>query len=212
MIREILSFLLLAVFLLINILLTLNRLGTKIFGTATRKTLRIELPENEKKAYEKFFTLLWIIIGIWAFWRIKDMTLIGAILAFLAFRSGGNVSKTLIYGIHDMKIIREYTSDSRILEAAGKVVQLSLLLESLLIFSFALSYKVISAMLNGINLIILLWFGGVIIGALFSLFIAKNNKGILTKDDIIVVLFFMGKKGRDSLVTVAGKTKQRLKP
>ncbi len=189
-------------------------MGMKIFGKAARKTLRIELPENEKKAYEKFFTLIWIIIGVWAFWQVKEITLLGAVLAFLAFRSGGNISKALIYRIHDVRIVKEHTSDSRILEAIGKVTQLSLLLEGLLIFSFALLYKVISTMLNGghVNhLIILLWFGGLIAGAVFGLFIAKNNRGVLTKDGIIVVLFFMGKKSRDTMITVAGKTKQKFK-
>lgn len=204
MIGELLAILLLATFLLIKIALTLMRTFGRITGMTWRKVLRLDITENEKKGLEKVYTLTWIIIGALAFiklwgWSLTRVT--AALFGFLAFRGGANVTKTLIYGLHDQRIIEGYTEDSKILGVVGKATKLSLLLETLFVVAFALAYKAFSVALKpggmGANtFILLLWLSGLVFGLFIAWFIARNNRGILLKDAIATVGFFTLRKGK----------------
>ncbi|ASI99495.1 hypothetical protein [Thermococcus celer] len=204
MIGELLAILLLATFLLIKIALTLMRTFGRITGRTWRKVLRLEVPENEKKGLERVYTLAWVLVGAWAFlklWGWSPTRITAAFFGFLAFRGGANVAKTLIYGLHDQRIIEGYTEDSKVLGVVGKATKLSLLLETLFVVAFALAYKALSVALKpggmGANTFILsLWLSGLVFGSFFAWFIARNNRGILLKDAIATVGFFTLRKGK----------------
>ncbi|WP_457751474.1 hypothetical protein [Thermococcus sp.] len=223
MLREFLSFFLLSAFVLLNITISLWRLFGRFTGITLRKSLGLNLPENEKKSWERLFTVVWLFVGIWAFFKLWSWSVTGimsAIFGFLAFRSGANVTKALVYSLHDREIVKEHSRDSRALSIIGTATGLSLLLEGLFIFSFALAYKVLSTTLNSgtrVNFFILiLWIGGLIFGLVFGWFIAKNNRGILMENAISTVGFFATKKGKEKgeeatkkVKSVGGKLRRR---
>ncbi|QDA30534.1 hypothetical protein FH039_01385 [Thermococcus indicus] len=201
MIRELFAFLFLTAFLFINLSLMLMRVFGSLAGMAWRKVLRLEVPENEKKGVERIYTLVWIAIGAWAFWKLRGTSWSAALFAVLAFRSGANITRTLVYGLHDQRIIEEYTEDSAVLRIIGMATKLSILLETIFVVAFALAYKAFSVTLSpngmGANTFILsLWLAGLAFGLLFGWFIARNNRGILLGNAITIVGFFATKKGK----------------
>ncbi|WP_148883022.1 hypothetical protein [Thermococcus aciditolerans] len=219
MIREMLAFIFLTAFLFINLFLMLMRAFGSLTGMAWRKVLRLEVPENEKKGIERLYTLAWIAVGAWAFWKLWGASWSAAFFGFLAFRSGANITRTLIYGLHDQRIIEEYTEDSTVLGIIGMATKLSILLETIFVVAFALAYKAFSVTLtpNGMSantFILSIWLSGLAFGLLFGWFIARNNRGILLQNAIATVGFFATKKGKrktNETVKKAKDTTDRLK-
>ena len=81
-----------------------------LLGKGASKVLSIKLPENEKRRYEKVFTIVWILVAVIGVILMakEGMGSLGAIIAIPslfgaanAFRSGANLSKKLIYRWHD---------------------------------------------------------------------------------------------------------------
>ena len=216
MFRELLSLFLLATFLLINISVAFMRTFGNLAGMTWRKVLRLDIPQNEKKSWDRLYTVVWLLIGGWAFiklWGWSVMRVMAALFGFLAFRSGAHVTKTLIYGLHDQRIIEEYTEDSRLLGIVGTATKLSLLLETVFVVAFALAYKAFSITLNpnGMRanpLILYLWLAGLAFGLLFGWFIARNNHGILLQNAIATVGFFTARKGRRKADETVEKAKK----
>ncbi len=211
MLWELLSVVLLLTFLGINILVWFVRVGGKLAGITLRKALRVEVPGNEKKGIERIFTPIWILIGLWASFKVR-WDFLAMLFAFLAFRSGANITRTLVYSIHDGKILEDYTGDSRVLSLLSRAVRASLLLEGLFVLAFGLAYKAISvtARPGGLSrgpFIIELWLAGLVFGVFFGWLIARNNRGILLENQIAVVSFFAGKKGREKADELGRKVK-----
>ena len=207
MLQELLSLLILATFILINAALLVGRLLGAITGMTWRKVLRLDLPENEKKGWERLYTLVWLPIGLWAFYKLWGWSLTratAAVFGFFAFRSGANVARTLVYSLHDRKIIEEYAGESRTLGTIGRATRLSLLVEGLFVVSFALLYKTLSVTLNpggrsASAFILYLWLAGLLFGLLFGWLIARNNRGILMRNAIATVGFFALRKGKEKV-------------
>jgi len=201
LIGELLALLFLLLFLIVNLTLTAIRLSGKIAGVTLKRTLHIDVPRNEKKGLERLFTVIWVIFGIYGALRVR-WDVLAMVFAFLAFRSGANVSRTLVYSIHDGKIIGRHAKEGRALGIIGKAVRISLLLEGLFVIAFALAYKVISTTAGPARgsasiFIAELWILGLAFGAVFGWLIARNNEGILLENQIAVVWFFTGKKGKE---------------
>ncbi|WP_258083361.1 hypothetical protein [Thermococcus thermotolerans] len=201
MIREIFAFVFLMAFLFLNLAVILMRTFGSIAGMTWRKVLTLEIPENEKKGIERIYTLVWIAVGIWAFWKLWGASWAAAFFGFLAFRSGANITRTLVYGLHDQRVIEEYTENSRLLGIIGTATKLTIMLETVFVVAFALAYKAFSVTLspNGMSantFILSLWILGLVFGLLFGWFIARNNRGILLQNAIAIVGFFATKKGK----------------
>ena len=219
MVRELFAFLLLTAFLFINLSLMLMKALGSLTGMAWRKVLRLDIPENEKKGIERLYTLAWIAVGIWGAWKVWGASWSAAVFAFLAFRSGANITRTLVYGLHDQRLIEKYTEDSRVLGIVGTATKLSILLETVFVVAFALAYKALSVTLSpngmGANTFILsLWLAGLAFGLPFGWFIARNNRGILLRNAIATVGFFATRKGKrktDETVKKAKGTTGKLK-
>ena len=214
MLREIASLMLLLIFIGINIAVGLGRLFGRFAGVTLRRALGVDLPENEKKGWERLFTLVWLPIGLWAFFKLWSWSVsgvIGAIFGFLAFRSGANLTRSLVYSIHDRKIVEEH-GEGRLLSVIGKATGLSVLLEGTFAFSFALAYKLLSATItpgrSANQFILLLWLGGLAFGLFFGWFIAMNNRGILLRNAILVVGFFAAKKGKTKVDGTVGRARR----
>lgn len=194
--QDIISFLLLLVFLGINLWLSLLRIMGKIAGKLAKKALRVELPENEKKNLERLFTPIWVIVGLYGLWKVR-WDYLAMLFAFLAFRSGANVSRLLVYSHHDGKILGEIRG--RLLGTLARATKLGLLLEGIFVLALALSYKALSTVStqrsSAGTFLIELWLAGLVFGFVFGWLIARNNRGILLKDQILLVLLFAGKKG-----------------
>jgi len=215
LIWEALSILLLLGFIGINITLAVARISGKLAGITLRKTLRVDIPKNEKKHLERLFTPVWIAVGLVGAWKTR-WDILAMIFAFLAFRSGANVSRTLIYSIHDGRLVEEYTRDSRILGIIGKATRISLLLEGMFVVALVVSYKTLSTATTASGrpttlFITGLWLLGLVFGAVFGWLIARNNRGILLENQISIVWLFAGKKGKEKTEAALEKTRGKVK-
>jgi hypothetical protein len=192
MIEKLLALFLLGVFLSANIFISFIRTFQKGASLFLKGLLRSNIPENEKKSMEKVYTVAWLVIGLWAFWELKDKTLLGAFFGLLSFRSGANVGKVLVYSHHDAKLVEEL-GEGRVLGMISTVVRLSLVLEATFLLSLALAYKAVSVSLGrgtAGHLLLGLWFAGLIFGLIFGFLVARNNRGILLSDSISTIAFF----------------------
>ncbi|NJF25036.1 hypothetical protein [Thermococcus sp. Bubb.Bath] len=197
MLSKIIGIILLLAFISIQTGLMMVRFFRKGMTTVLGRVIPADIPENEKKSWEIIYTIVWLVIGLWALWELKDKTILGAFFGFFAFRGGANVGKLVIYSRHDAKLV-ERLGSGRVLEMISTVTKLSLLLESLFLAALAFSYKALSVTLKGGGtagrFLLLLWLGGFIFGTLFGLFIARNNRGILLKDSLSTLAFFTMRK------------------
>jgi hypothetical protein len=197
MIEKLIAVLLLTVFLVINIVLFFMRLFRKGASILFKNLLRSEIPENEKKGWEKIYTLVWLAVGLWAFWKLKDKTILGAFFGFFTFRSGANVGKLIVYSHHDAKLV-EKGGEGRVLGMISTVVKLSLLLEGTFLAGIAISYKALSITLKGGetagHFLLALWLVGLAFGIIFGLLISRNNNGILLGDSLSTLAFFTMRK------------------
>ncbi|ASJ01594.1 hypothetical protein [Thermococcus gorgonarius] len=203
---------LLLIFIGLNLMLLMARTMAGLGSAAWKKLFRVEVPENEKKSYELLQTAAWIVAGVWGFWKLRSASLLAAFLAFFAFRSGLNVSKTLIYTLHDQKVVREHYIEGRLLSVIGTASAVSLLLEGLFVVTMAVAYKALSAVTqSGIgagNLVLYLWLSGLAFGAASALLVARNNRGILMKNALPIVVFFSARTGKKKVKKGVEKSKE----
>jgi len=210
-VTKLIALFLLLVFLGLNAMIAIARLTMGLGSSLWRRIFRIEIPENEKKGYEIVYTIIWIGVGLWAFWKLKNASLFGAVLGFLTFRSGANLSKTLVYTIHDQRIVREYSNEGRLLSIIGNASTLSLLIEVLFVVTLGVAYKTLSATLkSGMsagNFLLYLWAAGFLFGLLFGWFMGRNNRGILLSNAFPIVVFFSARAGKKKAESGLKKTK-----
>ncbi len=213
MLGKIIGIFLLLAFIAIRAGLTMAGFFRKGMTTMLGKLIPVDIPENEKKSWETTYTIVWLAIGLWALWELKDRTLLGAFFGFLAFRSGASVGKVIIYSHHDAKLVEKLGS-GKVLGMISTVTKLSLLIESLFLAALAFSYKALSVTLeNGGTagrFLLALWLGGFAFGILFGLFIARNNRGILLKDSLSTLAFFTMRKVSVKASSTSGKLRDNV--
>jgi hypothetical protein len=213
MLSKIIGIFLLLAFISIQAGLMMARFFRKGMTTVLGKVIPADIPENEKKSWEIIYTIVWLATGLWALWELKDKTLLGAFFGFFAFRSGANVGKVIIYSYHDAKLV-ENLGNGKVLGMISTVTKLSLLFESLFLAALAFSYKALSVTLKGGGTVgrflLILWFGGFAFGVIFSLFIARNNRGVLLKDSLSTLAFFTMRKVSVKTSSASGKLKDNV--
>ncbi|MFW9818670.1 MAG: hypothetical protein ACFFE5_03590 [Candidatus Thorarchaeota archaeon] len=123
---------------------------------------------------------------------------IGALLVFLAFRSGTILSRRLIFGIHDIKIMKSHFSENRIKKLISRTVIIGIIIELLFVLSWGFLYRYLNVSIKsnfGIDvniLVLVLWSVGFMYGIIFSVIQSSFSKHFLLKNEIGVVLLFTG--------------------
>ncbi len=210
MLERLLSTILLTVFLLMN----LATLVMKPFvGAGTRlwkRILGVDIPKDDERSYGWLHTLTWIAVGVWAVWKLRSAGVLAEFFGFLSFRSGANVTRTLVYGLHDQGILKEY-SEGGILSLIGNVMKFSLLMETVFMASIALAYKTLSITegprISAGGFILSLWVAGLIFGLVFGWFTTRGHRGVLLQNVAPVVLFFSARTGKNRTDKIKGKVR-----
>jgi hypothetical protein len=184
---------------LANLFLKPVLFAKRMAGKVLKKLLRIQVPKNQKKGLERLYTPVWILIGLWAFFKLKDATLLGAVLGLLAFRSGANITRLLIYSSHDAKILKEM-AEGRVLGLLEKAVRITLLIEVAFPLAIVLAYKALSAVTishgSAGRFLLGLWVAGALFGVVFGYMIARDNRGLLLEDSVEALTFMIAFKGK----------------
>ncbi|MFX0022893.1 MAG: hypothetical protein ACFE9S_11260 [Candidatus Hermodarchaeota archaeon] len=131
---------------------------------------------------------------------------IGALLVFLAFRSGTSLSKRLIFGIHDIKIMKSNFSEKRIKKLISRVVKFGIIIELMFLLSWGILYRYINLSVKsnfGIEvsfLVLVLWVIGFIYGIIISAIQSSFSKYFLLKNEIGIVLLFSGELLKEKIM------------
>ncbi len=210
MLGRLLSIILLTVFLLMNLAMLVikpfvgagTRLWKRIFG--------VNIPKDDKRGYGWLHTLAWIAVGVWAVWKLKSAGVLAEFFGFLSFRSGANVTRTLVYGLHDRDTLRKYSGEG-LLSIIGNVMKFSLLMETVFVASIALAYKTLSITegprISAGGFILFLWTAGLLFGLVFGWLTARNHRGVLLQNTVPVVLFFSIRTGKSRTDKIREKVK-----
>lgn len=205
-IELVLAYIILIPFIIINITLSFGLFFQKITGIFLRKVFKLEENYSKNKIFSYINFFLWIIIGLVNVSNLDTPISIGALLVFLAFRSGTSLSKRLIFGIHDIKIMKSNFSEKRIKKLISRVVKFGIIIELMFLLSWGILYRYINLSVKsnfGIEvsfLVLVLWVIGFIYGIIISAIQSSFSKYFLLKNEIGIVLLFSGELLKEKIM------------
>jgi len=185
----------LMMFLAVNFVVWMFKVMGKLTAALLRKAFSLSMPENERRWLERLFTPIWIAVGIWAFLKLKNESLLVALFGLFSFRSGGNTAKTIVYSLHDRRLVKKLGDGGLLSRVTAAVITL----EMMFFIGMALAYKAVSVVAGSSAWLFYLWFGGLAFGLLFFSIVARNNDGVLMKNVLSIAVFFSGRKGMESV-------------
>jgi len=203
----VIAYMILIPFIFINLLFSMGSL----FQKKVSKFLRNILKEEGKVAdahYNKFKLiniLIWVAIGSIMVFLVDNLISIGALIIFLAFRSGATLSIRFIFGIHDIKIMKDQVSDKKLTKIISLVFRVGLILELLFLLVWGVLYRYLSLTVKttfGLeaNLMALfLWVAGFIYGIIFSVIQSSLSKQFLLQNEIGIMLVLSGQLIREKV-------------
>lgn len=203
--EQILVIIILIPFILGNLFFTIGSLIQKKIYALIEKKLNIEEKQTHSRILNIINLVVWLIIGVVLLFTLDAPISIDGLFIILAFRSGLTLSRRIVLGIHDVKVMRNQMSEKRYLKIASLAVKISVIIEVVFILAWALSYRFINVTVKsslGINinyLVIFLWVIGVAYGMVISLIFSFLSKQFLLKGEIGIVLLFSGVALKDKL-------------
>ncbi|UCC19942.1 MAG: hypothetical protein JSV62_01295 [Promethearchaeota archaeon] len=206
-IEIILVYIILTPFIIVNILFAFGLLFQKRTAVFLQKSLKMEekFKDSKIKILKYVNFIIWVSVGIINVFNLDNPISLGAVLVFLAFRSGTTLSKRFIFGIHDIKIMKSHYSEKKISKIIARVVATGIVIELLFILSWGILYKYLSISIKsnfGIEvnvLVIFLWGIGFIFGFIISLIQSSISKQFLLKNEIGIILLLSGEVVKDKI-------------
>ncbi|MFX1418148.1 MAG: hypothetical protein ACFE9N_04415 [Promethearchaeota archaeon] len=206
-IEIILAYVILTPFIIVNILFAFGLFFQKRTAIFLQKALKMEekFNDSKNKILKYVIFIIWITVGIINVFNLDNPISLGALLVFLAFRSGTTLSKRLIYGIHDIKIMKLKYSEKKISKIISRVVGTGIIIELLFLLSWGILYRYLSISIKsnfGIDvniLVIILWVFGFIFGIIFSLIQSSITKQFLLKNEVGIILLLSGEVTKDRI-------------
>jgi hypothetical protein len=199
-IELILAYVILIPFIIINIIIAVGFLFQKVTGIFLQKALKLD--EKYKNSKNRIFHLInliiWITIGLINVFNLDNPISLGGVLIFLAFRSGTSLSKRLIFGIHDIKLLRSLFSEKKIAKIIAKTVKIGIIIELMFLLTWGILYRYLNVSVKSnfgieVNILVLvLWFAGFVYGIIFSIILSKISKQFLLKNEIGIVVLLSG--------------------
>ena len=190
--------LILILFILGNFFFSIGFFVQKRVYSYLNKRLKIEEKTTLSKLLKIVNLTLWLIVGIIFLFTLDIPLSLEGVLIFLAFRSGLTLSKRVVFGIHDIKIMKLKLSEERYVKLASRAVMISTSIELIFVLAWGILYRYISITVKssigiGVNdLVILLWFSGFVYGFIFSLIVSIVSKKLLLKSEIGIILLLSG--------------------
>ena len=199
-IDEILAYIILIPLIMVNILFSLGSFFQKRTVIFLQKKLKVEeeFKDSQDKVFNIIHLIIWITVGVINVLNLDNIISLGSIIVFISFRGGVTLSKRLIFGIHDIKLMKSHLSNKRIAKLASLAVKISIIIELLFLLLWGISYKYLSISIKSnfgldVNILtIILWIAGFIYGLIFSFIQSSLTKHFLLKNEIGIVLLLSG--------------------
>ncbi len=209
-VEVIIAYVILTPFIIINIFFSIGSMFQKKVSKYLQKTLREEekFKDSQYKKFKFINFLIWFGVGGISVFLLDNIISLGALIVFLAFRGGAALSKRVIFGIHDVKIIKHQLSDKKITKIISLMIKVGIIVELLFLLILGILYRYLSVSVKttfGIEvniLAIFLWIAGFIYGIIFSVIQSSLSKQFLLKNEIGIALILSGQ-------IVKGKVKEK---
>jgi len=194
--------------ILINIFLAIGALFQKLVTHFMQKIFDTEkeYKSSSRKVFSSVNLIIWIIVGgINVYFLDKPFSL-GAIIVFLTFRSGYTLSKRIIFGFHDSRILKKKYKGN-ITKILSGLIKTGIIIEMIFLLLLAILYKYLSISLKTsisieVNiLVIILWISGFIYGIISTLLLSSRTPQFLSKNEIGIALLLSGETVKDKIDT-----------
>lgn len=197
----ILAYIILIPFIIMNIAIMMGTFFQHRFAQFTRKALGLEeeFEQRHSKLYGIIYTVVWLAVGIAGLFTLDNPLSLGGFMVLLAFRGGANLGKRVVFGLHDRKLIKQKSQDTRIMRLVSLALQMGLIVEILFLLIWGLSYNFLYYTVRttlGVDvniLMIALWIAGLAFGFIYAYLRGRLAQGFLLKDEIGIVLFLSGR-------------------
>lgn len=209
-VEVIIAYVILTPFIIINIFFSIGSMFQKKVSKFLQKTLKEEekFKDSQYKKFKFINFLIWFGVGGISVFLLDNIISLGALIVFLAFRGGVALSKRVIFGIHDVKIMKHQLSDKKITKIISLMIKVGIIVELLFLLILGILYRYLSVSVKttfGIEvniLAIFLWIAGFIYGIIFSVIQSSLSKQFLLKNEIGIALILSGQ-------IVKGKVKEK---
>jgi hypothetical protein len=207
MIEVFFAYMILIPFIVFNIFILF---GSFFQARVSKLLQKILKPEKEiKKTLYKTFKFLnvciWIVIGILFFLSLDNPFSLAGIMVFIAFRSGASLIRRLIFGIHDIRIMKHHLPDNKAMDLVSLMVKFGIFVELLFILIWGILYQYLGVAVNSIFgievnfLTLFLWIAGFGYGLIASIVQSIFSKQFLLKNEIGIALVFSGQILREKV-------------
>ncbi|MHA1712924.1 MAG: hypothetical protein ACTSW4_02605 [Candidatus Ranarchaeia archaeon] len=148
-----------------------------------------------KNVVDRAYTFFWIVLGSVACLVSGITDPLSLLLTFLAFNSGGKITKQIIFTLHDMKIL---SAESGAIK--GRLIKASVMftmMQLLFLLAWGVTYRIASASLKTIFgldagiYVIIIWVSGLVVGILYGMARSRNEPLLLMKNEL--ALFYSKK-------------------
>ena len=206
-IELILACLMLIPIIIINIIIKFGSFFQKYVSKIFQRISKTEDKFNNQlnKAFNLINIAIKIIVGILCVLTLDHIFSLESIFVFVAFHFGVNLSRRIIFTINDLKIMKQDSSNKKIIKSFTLVVKLVIVVELLFLISWGILFKYLSFSIKsnlGIDvnsLMIILWISGFFYGLIFSLVQSIFIKNLLLKNEIGIALFISRQTINDNL-------------
>ena len=145
-VEVIIAYVILTPFIIINIFFSIGSMFQKKVSKFLQKTLKEEekFKDSQYKKFRFINFLIWFGVGGISVFLLDNIISLGALIVFLAFRGGVALSKRVIFGIHDVKIMKHQLSDKKITKIISLMIKVGIIVELLFLLILGILYRYLS--------------------------------------------------------------------
>ncbi|TFG00529.1 MAG: hypothetical protein EU542_07985 [Promethearchaeota archaeon] len=157
-----------------------------------------EIKESHYLKFKILNTTIWIIVGILFVLSLDNPFSLGGLMVLLAYRSGASLSRRFIFGIHDVKIMKNHLPENKVVDLASFIIKFGVVIDLLFMLTWGILYQYLSVSVNSlfgieVNLLTLfLWIAGFVYGLILSVVQGLISKQFLLKNELGIALMFSG--------------------
>jgi len=214
-----LVYIILIPFIIMNLFISFGSFFQNRLAKFFQKLIKTEknLENSHERAFKILNFLIWVIIGLIGILLLENLFSLGTLFVFLAFRSGATLSKRFIFGIHDIKVMKNNFSEGKITKIISRIVEIAIFTELLYLLAWAIFYRALNTSvktifeIEGSIFILFIWLIGLLYGIIFSLIQTIFSKGFLLKNEIGIALLVSGELFKNKINETKDSIQNRFK-
>ncbi len=150
----------------------------------------LNAPIARRNLLDWIFTVTWLAVGALSL-LVSRPPSIFTLFIFLAFKGGADLGAKLLYGIHDLRMLK---SGTIVKGALFMAIVVAALPSILFLLTWKLFYQILLSVSAGLlgasvsRVSFYLWLAGMIFGVVFGAVRSKGEEGILLRGELALVM------------------------